>query len=246
MKKVIIKKARICTGCGRVLPLTSEYFNNNKNSRGGLETKCKRCMKEVKLKRYKNQIYEMYCTYADKYYIGQTIKPLNDRISKHFSDAKRGREQPLYDDIRRYGRDGFTYRELEYVPDKNNLDEREKYWIEKYKNDGKMLYNRETGGRKGDITTKEIREKQAISRGRKPFYVFTYDKKFIGEFNNTQEVDRMLGVRKQGCAGMLRGAQRRFGDYVAIYKDEYSEERLDDILSHLFIDINGKLQTKRM
>ena len=241
MKKVTIKKARICTGCGRVLPLTNEYFNNNKAARGGLETKCKRCMKEVKLKRYKNQIYEMYCIRTDKYYIGQTIKPLNDRISKHFSDAKRGREQPLYEDIRRYGRDGFTYKELEYVPDRNDLDDKEKYWIGKYKTEGKILYNRETGGRSGDITTKEVREKMAESKGRKPFYVFTYDKEFVGEFNNSQEVNRILGTTT--CSQMLSGKQKHFGNYIAIYKDDYTEEKLDEIVSRLFIDCSGNVRT---
>ena len=101
-RKTKIEDIKVCTGCKEYLPNTAEYLNRNKNCKDGLETKCKNCMKEVKLRRYKNVIYELYCIETNTYYIGQTIKPLNDRISKHFSDAKRGREQILYEDIRKY------------------------------------------------------------------------------------------------------------------------------------------------
>lgn len=232
---------KICRGCKQELPNTDQYFNNNKMAKDGLETKCKSCGKMVKMKKYKNIIYEIYCTESNKYYIGQTIKPLNDRISKHFSDAKRGRKQALYQDIRKYGRDKFTFKEIDCAEDSCVLDEKERYWINEYKNQNKNIYNIELGGRANIVVPEETRIRQANSKGTKPFYVFNTQKELVGEYKTIQSVHKELGVN--GLGFILKNKAAHSGGYIAIFKDDFSEYILDNMISKLDIK-NGKIRTK--
>ncbi|HPI82593.1 MAG TPA: GIY-YIG nuclease family protein [Candidatus Paceibacterota bacterium] len=68
-----------------------------------------------------------------KRYIGQTVKSLAKRKSRHHSEAfifnKKGK---FYDALRKYGWDNFSWHILENIP-VENLDERESYWIAKYR-----------------------------------------------------------------------------------------------------------------
>lgn len=234
-------ETKICSGCKRELPNTERFYNNNKMSKDGLECKCKSCAKAVKAKRYKNVIYEINCVETNKYYIGQTIKPINDRISKHFSDAKRGRKQELYQDMRKYSRDKFTYKEIEHVEDALNLDLREQYWIKEYRGHNKNLYNIELGGRKHIVVPEETRVRQARSKGTKPFYVYTANKKFVGEYKTIQDAQRELNI--SGLGLVLKSKASHSGGYVAIFKEDFAEHILDDMISKLDIK-NGKVRTK--
>lgn len=198
-------------------------------------------MKEIKLKRYKNVIYELYCLSTDTYYIGQTIKPLNDRMSKHFSDAKSGRKQPLYQDIRIYGRENFSYKELETVKDKYDLDEREKYWIDKYLNLNRKVYNRELGGKKNYKISSSVSIEMSRAKGVKPFMIFDYYKKYYGTFNTISEAENIFGIT--GIGHMLNKLQAHCSKYIAIFENEYSDEILIQMVSKLIIDKNGNIRT---
>ena len=221
------------------MPNTPKYFNRNKNCKDGLETKCKECMKKVKLKRYKNIIYELYCIETNIYYIGQTIKPLNDRISKHFSDAKRGREQTLYEDIRKYGRESFTYKEIENVNNKDDLDERERYWIDKYIKSGYTLYNNEFGGRKNINVPYQTRVRMAIQKGTKPFSVYDMDKNLIGRFEKLIDANNKLGTLFTN--NMIINENHSKG-FIAIYDEDFTNEKLSKIISKLKVSKSGKIR----
>ena len=227
------------------MPNTTQYFNRNKNSKDGLETKCKECMKQIKLKRYKNIIYELYCIPTNTYYIGQTIKPLNDRISKHFSDAKRGRMQPLYDDIRLYGRENFTYKEIEFVKDRDKMDDREKYWINYYITNGFKIYNRELGGTSNCIVTTPTKILMSKRYGITPFLVFDKDRNFIGKFSTITEASNKLNISHSSIGGMLNRTAKHCGNYVIIYEKDYNNNpnALNEIFSKLIIDKNNNLRT---
>lgn len=149
-------KNKKCTKCGNFYPSTKEFFFENKMGKDGLESQCKNCVKKRRRSRYQNIIYEIYCIPTNTYYIGQTVKTLTERISEHFSDAKRGRSQPLYEDMRKYNREMFTYRILETIEDKDKLDSLERFYIRKYLDEGRQLYNREIGGRKGCKLIKNV------------------------------------------------------------------------------------------
>lgn len=199
-------------------------------------------MKRIKLKRYKNIIYEIYCIPSNTYYIGQTIKPLNDRISKHFSDAKLGRPQPLYDDMRLYERYNFTYREIECVQNANDLDDREKFWINQYIISNKKIYNKELGGRKGYIVSSDTKELMSKTKGTKTFIVYDVNKKYVGEFLKIVDVNKKLHTYFKNK--YIKNGNCSKG-YVCIYKEEFSFEKLDEIISNLSVDKNGKIKKKQ-
>lgn len=233
MKDVKLKK---CNKCGRELPFTEEFFPKNKRAKDGLEKTCKKCKNDKKKERSFPIIYEIKCIHTNMYYIGQTIKPLNDRISKHFSDAKRGRKQPLYDDIRKlgYNKKLFSYKELERLDDKELLDERERYWINEYNNKGLLLYNRELGGKKNFDVINDTKEKMAKSKGTRPFIIYDFiNKKFIGEFNSITTASKILDVSNSVVSNHLKNNTSHVKNFIIIYKEEYSEEYLKNILEEL-------------
>lgn len=93
-----------------------------------------------------------------KGYIGQTKKTLEERIQEHIYDCKtdeRCKKRPLYKDINKYGINNFAWVILE--PDISNelLNEREQYWIEKYKTIVPNGYNISIGGSGNSLIPKD-------------------------------------------------------------------------------------------
>jgi group I intron endonuclease len=88
-------------------------------------------------------IYSIYNKESGKYYIGQTIHPLNKRWSEHLAEARRMKDTPLYRAIRKYGADKFNIKVIEEC-NSLLLDDRETYWIDSY-NSYSNGYNQTTG-----------------------------------------------------------------------------------------------------
>ena len=104
-------------------------------------------------------IYAFHNLKTGKYYIGQS-KNIRKRLLKHLQHVKNKWNYPLYDSINKYGFENFEFLILEETTEEN-LDIREKYWIEYYKS-FENGYNLTSGG-KGteyykhtDITKKKI------------------------------------------------------------------------------------------
>jgi len=92
------------------------------------------------------KIYCAHCIYTGKKYIGQTKKRwLSDRIACHFVDSNRGyKKSKFYNALKKYGRDGFVWGIIEEC-DFNDLNNKEIYWISKYKT-VELGYNSSPGG----------------------------------------------------------------------------------------------------
>lgn len=215
---------KVCKKCNKILLATNEFFFKHKHGKYGLESQCKECVKKRRQNRHKNIIYEIYCDMTDTYYIGQTIKSITERISKHFSDAKCGRKQPLYIDMRKYGKEHFTYRILEETNNENNLDNLERYYIKKYIDENKKIYNREFGGRKNIQVSEETSIEMAKSKGTKPFMVFDSDGIFLGEYNTITNANNELGYLKY--MDLMDNTQLNFKNYIVISKEKFSIELL--------------------
>ena len=106
----------------------------------------------VRYRDYKGKpgIYKWENLINHKCYIGQSID-LNKRIAHHFSNIKNGRyDNPLYRAINKYGLENFDVAIIEVLEAsddlKSKLDEREKYYIQKYNSYGKNGYNQTLGG----------------------------------------------------------------------------------------------------
>lgn len=96
----------------------------------------------------KGIIYKITNIINGKVYIGQTIQSFNRRIKSHRSHLKCHKHhnellQRAYD---KYGWDAFEFEIIERC-DFDNLDERERFWIDKYNATNHELgYNFESGG----------------------------------------------------------------------------------------------------
>lgn len=66
---------KLCTGCNRMLPVTSEYFHKKKNTRDGYCSRCKECI----------------CKYYSRYYTEnhERVKNSKNEMSKEYYESNR-------------------------------------------------------------------------------------------------------------------------------------------------------------
>jgi group I intron endonuclease len=104
-------------------------------------------------------IYIITNTANGKFYIGKA-KNLNRRWNGHKRTVQNKEyRHPLYDSMRKYGTDKFTFEVLEKC-NYTDLDNRERYWIAKLK----PVYNLTEGGEGGDTFTKKPNHMKDITR----------------------------------------------------------------------------------
>lgn len=75
-------------------------------------------------------IYKIQNLINGKIYIGQSVH-IKTRFNQHKNEAKNGNTRPLYNAIRKYGVENFSFEVIEECS-KEKLNEREIYWIKKY------------------------------------------------------------------------------------------------------------------
>ena len=95
-------------------------------------------------------IYKITNKLNNKVYIGQTIQKPIERFYQHCAKKcdKYILNMVIHKAIFKYGKDNFTFEVIEEVP-KQQLNEREEYWI-KYYNSYTDGYNSTKGGQKGN------------------------------------------------------------------------------------------------
>lgn len=100
-------------------------------------------------------IYKIENKINGKIYIGQSIN-IKIRWQQHEREANSNRRSaPLYNALRKYGIDNFTFEVLEECP-QEMLNEREIFWIAHYKsNDRDFGYNVLAGGQNGILYPNE-------------------------------------------------------------------------------------------
>ena len=84
-------------------------------------------------------VYMLTCTINGKRYIGSS-NCIGSRLSSHFGyQMRKGFGKPLYDDMRKYGKDNFEYEVLEVTnPDENIY--KEQLWVEKLKPEYNLVF----------------------------------------------------------------------------------------------------------
>lgn len=85
-------------------------------------------------------IYVIWNGKTNKMYVGATKSPLNRRMSSHFCEAKAGNKAPLYESIRRHGKDSIFKTIVEFCKDQER-HEREKFWIYRLSTTWPLGYN---------------------------------------------------------------------------------------------------------
>ena len=86
-------------------------------------------------------IYKITNIQNNKVYIGQTIRPIDQRFHRHLNDALNNIiDTHFARAIRKYGKDNFIIEQIDTAQTQDELNQKEQYWI-KYYNSVKDGYN---------------------------------------------------------------------------------------------------------
>ena len=99
----------------------------------------------VESQQCKGVIYLITNMINGKSYVGQTIQKLSKRLSRHKNDKRPGLGQA----IQKYGWENFTHKILEECENREQLNEREIFWIAKLNTQTPNGYNLTSGGKGG-------------------------------------------------------------------------------------------------
>ena len=101
------------------------------------------------------RIYRITNDVNGKVYIGQTIRTIEARLQIHFDSAKKPELQLIkfYRAINKYGAEHFKIEQIDSAHNQEELDEKEKYWIQ-FHNSIDLGYNTAVGGEGGNIYRK--------------------------------------------------------------------------------------------
>lgn len=126
-------------------------------------------------------IYRAVSKTTKKSYVGATEQLLKQRISLHKTRAKSARTAPFYKALRRYGFDDFSWEILFKTDNRNELPEKEMYFIQKLHTLEPNGYNARFGldylitdeqrqklsdSRTGASTSRERRMQHAMTHGK--------------------------------------------------------------------------------
>lgn len=173
--------------------------------------------------RYRNYkgipgIYKWENKINHKCYIGQSVD-LNKRLAHHFSNLKTKRyDNPLYRAVYKYGLENFdvTIIEVLEVSDdlKLRLDDREKYYIQKYNSYGKNGYNQTLGGDGGILGYKFTTDQRMhVSRNskiqaeklKKKVYLYNIKHKYYQTWMDSGYAATQIGVARTTIQRLCKG-----------------------------------------
>lgn len=109
-------------------------------------------------------IYYIKNKINEKYYIGQTKRDYLKRINEHLSTSSSSKKlSAVHSAINKYGIESFEYNFIENVDD-NDLDEKEKYYINLYNSLCPNGYNMQTGGTLNKVMSNVSKKKMSDSK----------------------------------------------------------------------------------
>lgn len=78
-------------------------------------------------------IYKITNIQNNKIYIGQSIRPIEDRFHRHINDALNNiLDTHFARAIRKYGKDSFIIEKIDSANSQEELTQKEQYWIQYY------------------------------------------------------------------------------------------------------------------
>ena len=90
-------------------------------------------MLKNKIGNYLMWIYKITNIQNNKVYIGQTIRPIEQRFHRHLNDALNNiLDTHFARAIRKYGKDSFIIEEIDNAQTQDELNQKEQYWIRYY------------------------------------------------------------------------------------------------------------------
>lgn len=111
-------------------------------------------------------IYKITNKINGKVYIGQTIKPLSVRWKQHCN--KRGGCSALHNAIIKYGAINFIVEQIDCAFSREELDQKEIYWIKYYNSLSPNGYNLTSGGHHPVISYDVKKRLSEVNKGKRP------------------------------------------------------------------------------
>jgi len=168
-------------------------------------------------------IYKYQNLINNKIYIGKTID-IAQRKRDHRSDASNPKRDNciFHKALRKYGEENFSFEIVEECS-KQELNEKEKFWIQYYNSKVPNGYNMTAGGDDGqaDLFKKAV-------------YQYDLMGNFIAEYESASEAARQLNLFKSNLTAACRGETSQCGGFQWKYKN-------DDKIIKPIAEKNGKL-----
>ncbi len=201
-------------------------------------------------------IYKATNCINKKLYIGKTVRELQVRTNRHFQDAFFTDSNTFFHRaIRKYGRENFTWEIIDQAEDKEELNEKEKYWIQHYnsfiKFENSNGYNMTIGGdgASGEFhpfynrqVPEDIRQKISVKlKGRymgkdnpmaKAIIQLSLEGEPIAFYESMSTAERELGLEFMShigdcCNNKLASAH----GYIWMYENEFTPSYIEDKLN---------------
>lgn len=154
-----------------------------------------------------------------KFYIGKTVKTVEERFKQHIRCAKRGVNRKLYDAMNHYGIDQFVFYVIEdNIQSEDVLNEREIYWITKL-NAIENGYNMAEGGDGGaSIVPKHWDENHHAK-----FHDYLYNRGGRELISKRMKENNPMKGRKHTKESREKMSQSK-EKYKEIYREKFSGE----------------------
>ena len=108
-------------------------------------------------------IYKITNIQNNKVYIGQTIRPIEQRFHRHINDAMNNiLDTHFARAIRKYGKDSFIIEEIDTAQTQDELNQKEQYWI-RYYNSIEDGYNETDAMNKSGGNTYQSKTKEELA-----------------------------------------------------------------------------------
>jgi group I intron endonuclease len=115
-------------------------------------------------------VYKITNLVTNKIYIGQTIqKNPKMRWYGHQADARGGKNTHLYNSMRKYGIDQFSWEVIDSAYCLDELNVKEQYWLEEYRKKNEVYNLREAGNNKthSEESKEKMKESQKQAHARR-------------------------------------------------------------------------------
>lgn len=188
-------------------------------------------------------IYKVANIINGKIYIGKTKRSLKERKREHLRDMQKC-SYYFYNALKKYGEDNFTWEVIDTAETPEELNEKEKHWINHYKSyDDKFGYNSTLGGEiswaETHKFTDEDRDNLSLVNGGKWFLIYNLDGEFAGRYINVNRFCQENKITQSQFHNCLNHKRVSVKGLIPIYENEFTDELLKEKLSRVQIMKNN-------
>ncbi|WP_050690548.1 GIY-YIG nuclease family protein [Priestia megaterium] len=226
-----------CSKCKEDKPKTNEHFYIDTAAKSGFKARCKTCegnsyalngrygLFDIRWKELNtlSGIYKITCKSNSKFYIGSAVN-ICARWSTHLNDLRKDKHSNSYlqNSFNLYGEKAFKFEIIESVVKREQLIEREQFWL-----DDTKPYDRKVGfnivkvagnclGNKLKDSTKE-KLKRILN---KPVLQYDLDGNFVALHISAKEAKRKFGYSAACIYNCANSKIEKYRGFIWIYNSE--------------------------